>query len=631
MNAQLPQENTLADRDNDGLLNEVEAAVGTDPDNPDTDGDGIRDGVDPDVLSVVLRQLPEAAFKSEGEGHRTALLSLLDNNERHLLAGRIVQATHLLENLRQRMDGCPSEPDTDDWIVGCEAQQFVRGLLDTLLANHASFAVDGDIQPPVAALPGLAGGPDRPVGVALGPEGSPEPFVLDEVMLRPTAPGALDAFLAKYDGIVLHDGAPLLLPGAEPPAGLPDATGWYLIRVNPYRSSLEDLLANMERGGIRGHWVFSAEEAARLAALVAREWELGVSLNFTMELAQHSVPEHPDGSGGNLDASTWWWMTEDDDPGAPGDQGLSVGVVHAWEYVQYKGYPPVDVPYQPVRVAIIDTGFDLDETTGEPLVGAGDYPAGLLQLDEVGMDQTAGGAGYAAGCDGCWHGQLTFGTCCGLAQNGYGTAGTSFGWDIEPLVIKASSSLATVTRSVYSALYNGADVIHETLGFECGWWCQTFSGGDELKSVVKLARDAGVILVTPAQNQGRDIGGSSYLPCNVHGAVCVGAIESNGLAWSGSNWGSTIDIWAPTGVRSAITRESAAADPDDEGIDELHLYGGTSAATPYLTGIVALLKMVRPGITYEEVRTILVSTANPSTDPKVQDRGYVDAFRAVQV
>ena len=83
-------------------------------------------------------------------------------------------------------------------------------------------------------------------------------------------------------------------------------------------------------------------------------------------------------------------MTEDDDPNTSGDQGLSIGVIRAWEYVKYKGYPP-SVPYTPIILAVIDSGFDLDETTGVPLNGNLDYPGEPLQIDEIEEDLTAGG------------------------------------------------------------------------------------------------------------------------------------------------------------------------------------------------------------------------------------------------
>ncbi len=137
----LPQ-TTSTDDDDDGLLNDDEAIVGTNPDNPDSDGDGIRDGVDPDVLSVIVKQLPDDVFKSTDKGLRTAILSLLNNNERYILAGKIEEAIHMLENLRRHMDGCPYMADKDDWIIDCNSQQSVRRILDILLANHVSYTID---------------------------------------------------------------------------------------------------------------------------------------------------------------------------------------------------------------------------------------------------------------------------------------------------------------------------------------------------------------------------------------------------------------------------------------------------------------------------------------------------------
>src|SRR5210317_1027880 len=70
---------SIMDLDDDGLLNDDELFAGTDPNNPDTDEDGIPDGVDPDVLSTIIESLDDDAFKSKDRGHRTALVALLSN------------------------------------------------------------------------------------------------------------------------------------------------------------------------------------------------------------------------------------------------------------------------------------------------------------------------------------------------------------------------------------------------------------------------------------------------------------------------------------------------------------------------------------------------------------------------
>jgi hypothetical protein len=41
----------LVDADGDGLTNEQDVALGTDPNDPDSDHDGVRDGVDPNVVA----------------------------------------------------------------------------------------------------------------------------------------------------------------------------------------------------------------------------------------------------------------------------------------------------------------------------------------------------------------------------------------------------------------------------------------------------------------------------------------------------------------------------------------------------------------------------------------------------
>lgn len=188
------------------------------------------------------------------------------------------------------------------------------------------YSIDPAVQPSRPSLPGLDGGPPRPVGVVVGPDGQRDEFVANEVVLRPHSPAASQAFLDRYGGVVLRDGRPLLLPGKS--AAAATSSGWYLVRVDPARSALDDLAANMQTGGSRGQHLFSSQPAARLAALLAREKQTGRQLVPNFLLQPSTVSEHPDGSGGFLNAEDWWWMSEDDDPNTPGEQGRSIGVIH---------------------------------------------------------------------------------------------------------------------------------------------------------------------------------------------------------------------------------------------------------------------------------------------------------------
>jgi hypothetical protein len=61
-----------------------------------------------------------------------------------------------------------------------------------------TFRIDPNIQPSERTLPGLNGGPPRPVGVTIGPDGNREEFVVNEVALDPSSEADLHSFLTEY-------------------------------------------------------------------------------------------------------------------------------------------------------------------------------------------------------------------------------------------------------------------------------------------------------------------------------------------------------------------------------------------------------------------------------------------------
>lgn len=622
----------LVDGDDDGVPDDLELEAGTDPADPDSDQDGLPDGVDPGTLASYAASLDDSAFSSSGsKGTGNALLSRLAAIEEHLRAGDVDDVIRELGNLRRRLDGCPAKPDRNDWIVVCDAQLTAQALLDLLAGNQVTITIDPTLAPPAVTQPGLSGGDPRPVGAIVGPDGHPQAFVADELIIHAPNTGHLDALLTTYDGQVLRDATPRLAEPGDIPADLPAALDdWYLVRIDPKRSSLDDAQLAMATAGLRSEWTFSSEDAARLYAAATREIDRAVSPNFVAGDIP-VVNEHRDGAGGFIDASLWPWMTEDDNPATNVEDGMSIGVVHAWEYVKYQGYPQPGVPYVPVKLALIDTGFDLDETTGMPtqLAGGDDYPPGRpAQLDEVDYDWTAGGHGVGfLNCNDptCWHGQMAFGVAAARCGNGYGTAGTSCG-EVKPLLIKVNADLWLVATAVKNALYNNADVINLNFAIDCGWSCRNFHDGNVLEAAVGSVLGHGAVLLTTAGNHGKDIGNVDMYPCTLAGAICIGAMDHDGT-WGGSNYGSVIDIWAPQNLRSVPTRTSVLA-AGGAGIEELPVFGGTCSASPFVSGVVSLMRMLNGWLTSDQARTALQTTANSSTDAKL-GVGYVDAYRAV--
>lgn len=483
-----------------------------------------------------------------------------------------------------------------------------------------TYEIDQAVEPAQTELPGLSGGPPRAVAVVVGPDGSRDEFVHNEVIFRPRSEDELNAFLDRHGGTVLRDGTPILLPEVATESSPPSSSGWYLIRVDPSHSPLDDFAAHMEQGGSRGLHLYSSEDAARLGALLAREKLQGRGVGPNIILAPFAVEEHPDGSGGFLDAEGWWWMT---------DQDLSLGVVRAWRYLSYKGVPPPSGTWTPPTIAIVDAGFDID-ASGNPLSAAADFfPPKPLQIDLVDHDFAAGGINTVS-CGGApcpWHGQEVFGVAAARPNNRFGGAGTG-GRVARPLLVRIDFSAYGIADGIRTAVLNGADVINVSVGGGCTvarWICalpphDVYSA---MKSAVLLAASSSVVVVTVAGNQGIDLATADFIPCQTPMAICVGAIDQN--ASNVFNFGSSVDIWAPHGIYSTVTPPRAG----QTGTAAICCFLGTSAASPFVAGVVALMKGLNPSLTPAQVLSILQETANPSPDQRVET-GYVNAFRAVE-
>ena len=508
-------------------------------------------------------------------------------------------------------------------------------LLQCRTVQPTTYTIDPSLAPPVASLPGLDGGPPRPVAVIAGPTGKRTEIVANEIILHPRSQQELNDFLAKYGATVVRDGTPFIVdPPASPPTPI-GPSGWVLVRIDPSRSTLGDLQRNLATGPLVGQYRFSSEDSARVIALVAREKQLGVGPNLVMRPA--AVKEHPDDNGGNLDASTWGWMTEDDDPATPGDQGLSTGVIHAWDYLRYQGMPPASGSFRPARIAIVDGGFAVDTTTGQPLNSNRDFGIGVRQIDLVDHDLIAGGTNLLD-CGGfaCpWHGQSVFGVAAAEPDNGYGGAGTG-GAVVWPMLMRISEDLYSWADAIRSAAINGADVINVSGSGGCGdfhFFCSIPPDDiyDMHELAVNMAMAWGATVVAAAGNDGIDTASDDIIPCQLPHVACVGSVDSAGN--NVFNYGNDVDIWAPTSIFSTVTPASFAQDANDVGPDEVAMFGGTSASTPFVAGVIALMKALEPGLAPglfpPKVQEILQATVHRSTDPKVRT-GWVDAFRAVQ-
>ena len=509
-------------------------------------------------------------------------------------------------------------------LAGCEL--LVHG-------KQAQVSIDPTI-PHTQTIAGLDHGPPRPVAAMIGPEGPTLEFVSNEIVLHPANDQELQDFIARYHATVLRDGMPFLPPDVTPREP-PTSSGWYLLRIDPSRSAMDGLADSLTKAGKRGVYRFSSEDAARTLAVVAREHSSAIAIN---PLATFNASlEHPKDAAATtfVDAAMFPWFTEDNDPATPGDQGLSVGVIHAWDYLSYHGILEVPGTYYIPKIAIIDIGFDLDPDTGFPMNGNLDYGTlgAPMQWDVADHDFRAGGPGDAPNE---WHGQMSFGIAAARPKNVFGSAGAG-GHFVRPILIKLAPDYYSVADGIRSATIGGADVISASVGAGCLVY-QAICGiglGEPLNDMmlmnVRFARSFMTIVVAAAGNEGEEVDdlSMSVHPCQTEGTICVGGVNPDKM--NVANFGDDVDIWAPFDTLTTPTRDSIAIDANNFGQDELQVFPGTSAATPIVAGAVGLMKAANqdPNLSYEQVIDALQATVNPSPDPRVP-RGIIDVYRAVR-
>lgn len=121
------QVEVIRDTDGDGLRDTEEALTGTNPENPDSDGDGLVDGLDATWLIGYLDSLRDDDFKRRW--HRPVMKLTIGAAALAINLGEGELALSVLDTLGRRIDGCGTAPDRSDWIVDCDAQLKFRELL----------------------------------------------------------------------------------------------------------------------------------------------------------------------------------------------------------------------------------------------------------------------------------------------------------------------------------------------------------------------------------------------------------------------------------------------------------------------------------------------------------------------
>lgn len=220
------------------------------------------------------------------------------------------------------------------------------------------------------------------------------------------------------------------------------------------------------------------------------------------------------------------------------------------------------------------------------------------------------------------HGTACSGIIGGMANNGAGIAGIAWNVRIMPIRVAGEEGFADaggLAEAISFATQNGAKILSNSWG-----------GGsptNQLMDAIDMAVDAGCLVIFAAGNA--IPAEHVFYPARYEQCLAVGSVRRDNTLWDYSCWGPgrVVDLVAPSGACNLEGDIWSTDQSGDRGYNSggstteepsgnytAH-FGGTSAATPVVAGVAALVWSTYPKLTAQQVRQVLEETAT-KVDPQ---------------
>jgi len=377
-----------------------------------------------------------------------------------------------------------------------------------------------------------------------------------------------------------------------------------------------------------GHFFYTVEFAD--AASMNNAWKECASLSV-VEFAEADV----NGNTGGVQTvpndqhygNQWGLKNNGTFTPGPAVSGADIDMENAWS---------VTTGSNATIVGTIDSGLKLDhpEVSNRLWVNAGEIPGNAIDDDANGYVDDVNGWDYANSdsdpTDDHGHGTNVTGIIAATGNNSIGYAGVN--WNCKLMTLKGidannSGWYTWWADALYYAVDNGADVINMSVGGS--------SNSTLLQNAINYALNNNVTVCACMMNTNNNV---TYYPAGFPGVIAVGATNADDTRsapffWSstsGSNYGAHISVVAPGNYIYGLSYTSNT--------NYGSYWGGTSQATPLVTGVASLLIALQPSLSPSQIKSIIEGAAEDQVGLSNEDvagwdqyygRGRLNAYAAL--
>jgi type VII secretion-associated serine protease mycosin len=289
-------------------------------------------------------------------------------------------------------------------------------------------------------------------------------------------------------------------------------------------------------------------------------------------------------------------------PGCPGTHGVAAPRTTPWgqQALSFSSVWPL-TRGAGVTVAVVDSGVDANPQFGTRII--------------EGFDLAPASVGVPAGADCVGHGTSVASIIAAAPVAGVSFTGVAPAARVLSIKVTNSDSFpgTLAAQAIRAAVAAGAQVVNLSLA--------TTVSTPALASAVGFAEASDVVVVAAAGNDNPDGGSGPFYPAAYPGVLAVGAVGADGSLASFSDTRTPVSVTAP-GV------EVTAAYPGVFPKAYNPASNGTSFATAFVSGVVALVRSAHPDLTQSQVVDRIEATANGPAGPGT-GHGLVNPVQAV--